>query len=382
MVEKNVRFLNWVVSTLIGALAARGVYAAETSFGTKEAHSRTAQVEFAAPVLLEEVLRTAERHSLIAVQIQHRFSIGQQQFVGFFPIPKNNSPEEIRAKWFDAYRAFLQDMADTANKVEVKATLGWSAQQTLGDISGQFKTALAKVKLAELKADGMIVKGDMLAIETLGRSSSLIENMDIAPVISSQSSLDAQYHDQRDVTSAASVVDWERWLPEGGSVETGPSSSGGRFVQHYMFWDDVSGFPSNSTYEHDFFLNNDPASMLGPGTYLTDRESPITRFPNVLYAASNLPTPYLDTRFEDPGYELAYTIGSANAELIKAYTWYWTYIRTENGTTNRDNAKLNGQIGHRSPSWCTSVWCSFGDLTVSIIPAWKIAVPSGMSWQK
>lgn len=65
------------------------------------------------------------------------------------------------------------------------------------------------------------------------------------------------------------------WVPTNGTVKVYPSAyAGERYVENKFYWGGavrLAAFAqaANSTYEHDFFLNNSSASSYGSGTYLT-----------------------------------------------------------------------------------------------------------------
>ncbi|MFH1318644.1 MAG: hypothetical protein ABIH71_06485 [Candidatus Omnitrophota bacterium] len=134
------------------------------------------------------------------------------------------------------------------------------------------------------------------------------------------------------------------------------------------------------TPKHDFFLNN-----YDNKTYLDASQSSPSGFPIVLYVSSNLPNPYLDTRFGDPEGEKAYSVGSLQASDILANTgfWYGIFIVTNQGNTDIDSGKLQGQLGERSPSWVYSPWAVYSKATYNLIPAWSMPVPIyQMNWQR
>lgn len=177
-------------------------------------------------------------------------------------------------------------------------------------------------------------------------------------------------------------TDPNTWLPKRGGTIVRPSNSRDteRYVHQAIIWTDVSGFGSNSTYEHDFYLYNYDGK-----TYLSRAQWP-NGIPKVTYWGSNLPRAYLDTRFSDPAEEVAYVIGCADGDAIQANTWYWSQIRTKPGDASVDKAKLFGQVGHRSPSRCYSTWCVFADQTEPIVGSWSnpwaISVPVDLWWSR
>jgi len=222
----------------------------------------------------------------------------------------------------------------------------------------------------------MTVEGTARDIQATSQQQSNIQEYQLQ---SSQSAVDQVVKVVRHlfaVTRALAAVSFETWVPEYGWSDVGVSSSTSRFTNQSMYWDSVTGFPANSTYEHDFFLNNYDGK-----TYLDSAETSGS-YPKFQYASSDLPRAYLDTRFADNRNELAYTIGSADAKAIQKNRWYYTYIRTANGNVTIDGGKLQAQLGHRSPSYCYSTWCSFGDQIERIIAAWQVPVPGSKYWTK
>lgn len=95
-----------------------------------------------------------------------------------------------------------------------------------------------------------------------------------------------------------------------------------------------------------------------------------------------MPSSYLDTRFGDPDYVKAFTIGSADADSLQPATFYYYYIRTPNGDANSDNGYLLAQIGHRVPSGCYTTWCVFGvqDPEAIYLPYDVDPIPGDFTW--
>lgn len=164
-------------------------------------------------------------------------------------------------------------------------------------------------------------------------------------------------------TPNATPAPYNLWVPSRGSIHVQPSVvQGERYVQNRMSWDTparLSAFSSTSTYEHDFFLNDSDSSIYGPGTYLSDAQD-LVGIPIVSHWSSDLPQPYLDTRFGIDDFIKAYTIGSAEADSLQPVAFYYYYIRTPNGDADIDNGCLVAQIGRRVPSNCYTTWCAFG----------------------
>lgn len=179
------------------------------------------------------------------------------------------------------------------------------------------------------------------------------------------------------------------WVPTNGTVKVYPSAyAGERYVENKFYWAGATRLAAfaqaaNSTYEHDFALNNSSASTYGSGTYLT-LEQTGQQTPWITFWDTNLPRPYLDTQFVDRSYVVAYTIGSADARNIQPWIMYTNYIRTPNGPASKDNGSLVGQLGTRSPFTCFSTWCSFGTQpAVPIYAPWTLdPVPGTFNWTR
>lgn len=139
-----------------------------------------------------------------------------------------------------------------------------------------------------------------------------------------------------------------------------------------------------ATYEQDFILNDSDESSLGPGTYLSDEEQYFKR-PKPLYAATNFPAGYLDTRFQDNSFVKTYTIGCADAEDILADKWYVTFMLFNEGDADQDNAAITAQIGEGRPllpGSSNSTYNIFGIDTEVIYPSWTLSIPGSGGWKK
>ena len=142
------------------------------------------------------------------------------------------------------------------------------------------------------------------------------------------------------------AVSYAAWAPYKGISEINREYS---FQQ--MIWDNVTGFNSGSTYEHETIIYN---------ATFADASS---------YWSSNLPLSYKDTRFSDSPFTDNFAIGSSSAINIVRGAWYYTYydLRPTIFSTTSSSVLINGQLGHRSPSWCyQNTWCVFGDETLGL----------------
>jgi len=160
-----------------------------------------------------------------------------------------------------------------------------------------------------------------------------------------------------------------------------------RYVKNYFAWEE-NDFEQGEGYEHDFTLNNSPNSSLGPGTYLNKKQY-IDGVPNVNYAAAgNMSGAYLDTRFMDPSYYKSFTIGTGRGPELPTMTWVWTYIRTDEGNADVDNAEIGAQYSISDNEDCSSTWCMFSEafqeLNIYDCPGggspWCSEVPGQNKW--
>lgn len=165
----------------------------------------------------------------------------------------------------------------------------------------------------------------------------------------------------------ASQLDPAGWAPTWVHLETGQLKNDQRYVLNKMVWDDTSGLSDeNATYEQDFIVRMDDAS---PGTYFDRTETDDgLRKPLVTLWNSDLPDPYLDTRYQDAPTDWVYTIGSADANRIEPFREYFTMIVTDPGDATFDSANLQAQLGtysQSSPSPTDNTWIPCGILGVS-----------------
>jgi hypothetical protein len=88
------------------------------------------------------------------------------------------------------------------------------------------------------------------------------------------------------------------------------------------------------------------------------------------YWSSNMPNAYHDAYFVDKiGIEglssdvFNPTVGTATASLLKTLTMYFTYVGLSHDSPAGARVIIRGQRGHRSPSYCYSLWCVQPDQT-------------------
>lgn len=356
---------------LCAALAMGAASCDQPSAPDQPAHTENLsvfRVAFSRPVALPDAFATVQKHGLDLLQIEHAFPLGNDQATGFYTPGGDASPRATAEGLRDAHRTFLADLAQNAAAGSVEPA-------QLDDA----RAALRNREEEEIRVTGLVLLGPSRAATGLEDAPS-VRRVDMQAGTAPASSFSAPMP----TLAAATAYSNEQWVPQKGHVSTGQSSVGtDRFVYQEFVFDNVSAYAGNRTYEHEFYLNEDPKSDLGPGVYL-DRIELVGRYPRTTYTATNLPMPYLDTRFLDPNYEISYTIGSSNASALVRGQSYWTYIRTRKGTADRDNAKVQAQIGHRVPESCHASWCSFKiQPPVRLTPGlWPVPVPGTTAWKR
>jgi len=147
------------------------------------------------------------------------------------------------------------------------------------------------------------------------------------PVVTSDTSRMIQVHRTLDNKIQTRALQW--------------ANPGGRGYVSNMMWKKPS-FTNNQGYEPDISLYNHSSENYK--TYITKADSGwASCMPYVRYWSSNLPDPYLDTRYDtnnkcDSNNEnkwTSYTIGSAKATQIKANQYYFTYWHGDKGENVR-----------------------------------------------
>lgn len=330
-----------------------------------------AQINFTEQVSLQAALDAARADHLNISQVQQQFGVGKRVVTGMLPVSAGEDGPAIKAALSEGRRVFLEDLAAAdpgMNGVEAVMRVAHM------DLSNDIKQALSTPDPLEMdRISGLVVAGTPAQLEHA-------TELHAMGILFPSTAADRESSPIEPLATSTAAA---TWVPRSGYIQVQPSRNAGqRYVQQGIFWDNVSSFPANSTYEADFFLNNSSGSSLGPGTYLDRSQTSVTAMPNVVYAASDFPRAYLDTRFSDGSIEIAYTIGCADGRALRSGYEYITYIRTRNGDASRDNAKASAQLGQRIPSWNYSTWGSFAVAAQTIVPAWSMAIPSAISWNR
>lgn len=346
-----------------------------------------AKLEFKTRIAVSDIIVLHKKYKLTQSIIEGDFSYKGQQIHDFLIIDDTNLNKDVVSDYVAKRKSFLNDtklagktfspsdLNDISNISISKVTIT-GATDDIPKIKNELGGATNNINSVLGKGNSV---GNISAIQSVdldnpdwGAKDKFSPKQLPDPTTRKNNQLAAPLADVSDNT-----------IPKSGISIFGQSSSTEKYVQQNMRWP-VINFSSEQTYEHDIFLYNyDRKTYLDGGS---------TSFPNcypkTTYAATSWPAeskPYLDTRLAENLTsceidELAYTIGAAQANALKANTDYYTYIRTANGNDYSDRFKLQAQIGHRTPTICYTTWCSFGDKSYVLIPAWSSTVPGTQSW--
>jgi len=348
----------------------------ETSNINDDENLSNVQVYFAKDKSIKDLLKGAGEHKLQVVSLKSSFGVDEMTFTDFYLLPsKKINERKIERDYKKSREGFLLDTIENMKDLKSQKK-GNAVEEITENTLNSFQRLQKEIRRENIKIKSAVVYGNIQNVKTAREKMGIVKIEKIGQAIQSDEADDFGSNQIK-----AGIPNANTWVPKRGSSYTGPSFPGGRFVSQYIWWDNVSGFNSTSTYEHDFFLNNYDGK-----TYL-DASQSWSGMPNIIYAATNLPRPYLDSRAMDPVGEKAYVIGCSDADSIQANTgyWYFTYIRTANGNINTDKAKLQAQLAYRSPSWCYgNTWCVPNSLaTVNLVPAWHMQhVPCLYYWQR
>lgn len=338
------------------------------------------------PTTVDELWSIINQFDLTLVRLETAYTMGDREWFDTLYAPDTNSVEELLDN-------IIQARSDTWNSL--LDSNAWEVDEV-----GQYEAALTFLRTPEVKLDAPQVFSVMLAGQrsNLVRAIQILAENQTVPFLSDLIQLQSSDSARNTATTAAPSN--ETWLPENGSVTTGPSSTSGyRYVTQKLKWDDKSGFQSSgnySTYEHEFFLYNYNDSYAG--TYLTTASTAWPNcYPNLKSSSYNYPSSayaYLDTRLTMSGTcpstfnEVEYTHGLVFASKISANTTYTVTMTAANGSKSSDEFKLQGDIGYcpYSTSDCAAylTWGVYSHgLQTRIQPddsSWDHTVPGTKSW--
>lgn len=148
------------------------------------------------------------------------------------------------------------------------------------------------------------------------------------------------------------------WTPYRGTTDLQKD-----YIYNWFVFNNTSAFGSASTYEHETIVYNKGFASL----------------PLWAWSNSNLPRSYKECLEQDDDYD-KFAMGTLQATDIRKEVWYYTFqdISPENAPSS--NAQINGQIGHRSPSWMYACWFVYGDTECQFMK--QFTAPKYFPWSR
>jgi hypothetical protein len=365
-----VRRQTWGLRVLLSLCAALVVCQGHVLSAAEMPIKAKATMLLSEPLRVEDAFALLGQYGLRVLAIEGGFRVGEDEMHDSYLDIDRKFPIEVEYSYAEARREFLENMLSLPASLTAFPDEVSRNQRDIMHIliTGEYQS----IKISVVTLEGQ--PGDIDRF-------SLNEGARLGPVEVSQ---EVKKREEIQVSQRSGTDSQGSWYPNIGTTETGQSSaSGQRYVLQLMKWTNAE-FGQNDTYEHDFFLYNydNDGTYLSSATTLTPICKPIVNYWNTDWPASA--RPYLDTRLNQNGLcateEIPYTIGAAQASALASNTLYRSYISVANGNVNQDKFKLQGQLGHRFPSWCYSTFCSYPDLHLPLVQAWSDAVPGIVNW--
>ena len=316
----------------------------------------------ATPATIDTVVNSLQGGSFDVATVQASFTVNGQTIQDFMTITPNTGASDVYSKWSDGRETLIAQL--TKDGFFAKNTKSASANVALDD-SAIF--TIKNITMYGEKQSVLNIAGKFTGKHSDFRNSNANGlNTSAAATKKPTKAQPVSPIDGQITALAVANNPYYLLLPISGSVSTGLFTAPGvtnptRGVVNYMGWNS-NGFASDQTYEHDFFL-----SAAG-GTYFARSFSlPPYCQPNTIYAATSWPSasyPYLDSDLESNGLcsssgNIAYTIGSAQANAINAGVTHFTAILMADGDAATDTSIVQGQIGYQNPVGCHNTLCSY-----------------------
>lgn len=265
---------------------------------------------------------------------------------GGYTVDSNLTLDEALADFKQKHEEFFQE-ATKALVTDIRNEKDTTVRFGLRKLRNQFSMLFEDYKRNGLKLSSITVsESSNLSLLTKDNRFEKIE------LISSKVKPDISL----DVSSEANAASYS-WQPYRGSSKVNKG-----ITFQVFYFRDVSGFGSNSTYEHETQVYN-------------------TKFANYAnYYQTNLPSGYKDTQFLDWNGIDNFTVGTPYASQLKKETQYYTSMALSPESVATATVRIKGQIGHRTPSWCSSTWCIFGDATTPSLIIYTAPINNQINW--
>jgi hypothetical protein len=288
-------------------------------------------------------LSTAELTALVKendVEITE-FSYRDGDVVGGYVLQNGESIESAVDNFKSKHLSFLSEASGqiAANLAKESDNSAASGYQALGK---KMSSLLAKANAGDVGIVGMKV------------SESSLEKLKGLSIVGDVTVKDEA---QTGLSKSAAVASTshESWAPY-----YGKSKVTNQMTFQFLYFNNVSAFGSNSTYECE--------------TQVYDKN--FANFDG--YWSSNFPNAYYDTPFLDQIDN--FTIGSYTAKQFVPYNMYYAQMTLRPQTAKTASVIIKGQLGHRYPSYCYSTWCVFADATTGHLTDFTAPITDYKVW--
>ena len=299
----------------------------------RKSDDREFLIQFSQPMSPAEVIAVVKKTKIKAKELLYELPGEQDDVIaGGYVLDPGQDVDDAVADMSKKHTAFLEEALKNVTE-QLNGSSDPATTENLKKLQKTFTKLLDETKANRFRLNGLKA-ADVPDVSALERSSHVQNIVEVVKPASSQPPSQSS-----PVFQLASYYH-ERWAPYYGTAQVNQS-----YTFQTFYFNNVSDFGSNSTYEHE--------------TQVSDK-----RFADYAnYWSSNLPYAYKDTPFLDSIDN--FTVGSSRAVYLRTYVYYYTYMALRPGTVYTSTVRIKGQKGYRSPSWCTSTWCIWPDATTS-----------------
>jgi hypothetical protein len=291
-------------------------------------------VKFTEKVSPKEVSSLVKRSRIKAKELLYEFQDEQGDVItGGYTVPEGEDIDSSLQNMLTKHKAFLSEAIATTDEGLATET-DQVAIPGLKKLKKQFRKMLDDAQNGRFTLSGLKAAGgsELSKIKAMPHVQSVLP----VPVMPGA---ERQAESARVQFMPASY--WhESWAPYYGTAKVTQG-----FTMQTFYFNNVGGFGSTSTYEHETQVYNRNFADYG------------------YYWSSNLPSAYYDTPFADTLDN--FTIGTSRASSLQNYTQYYTYMALRPGTSSSATVRIKGQKGYRWPTWCYSTWCIYPQATTT-----------------
>lgn len=286
-------------------------------------------------------------------QLVHDFNVKPTELLfnrhgisGGYTIQPGEHIESAVDRFQELHRKFLENTIQ-----ELEATSSEKPDDGSRETLNSLRRLHEELQVGDLRVNKLQVKYTPAANRFVEAGHAWMEA--IQPEARRQTPLDVPI-ETRSVTKS---YNHETWSPYRGTVKVTLG------LIYHTFKFNMNTFGSNETYEHE-------TQIYTAGFLSYDG-----------YWSSNMPNAYYDTPafdwYTSPGIDVP-TIGTFNADELKTYYQYYTYMSMRN-SPNIPMAQIRVK-GQKGEKWCDSTWCVNSKATTGSL-AWFVApIYYNLSW--